>query len=107
MYDWTLEIYVNTRTPAAMDAMVFLLSPQSTLHSQSPQRIPSINPDMTLGKCPQKHKSTNQYSVTCEGTRVSSHNEQVKVGAMESDELRRRSRDDAKSFARERQQALL
>lgn len=33
-----------------MDAMVFLLSPQSTLHSQSPQRIPSRNPDMILKK---------------------------------------------------------
>lgn len=38
-----------TRTPAAIDAMVFLLSPQSTLHSQSPHRIPSRKPDMTLG----------------------------------------------------------
>lgn len=28
--------------------MVFLLSPQSTLHSQSPQRIPSRNPDIAL-----------------------------------------------------------
>lgn len=40
----------NTRTPAATDAMAFLLSPQSTLHSQSPHRIPSRNPDMTAGK---------------------------------------------------------
>lgn len=44
---WETE---NTRTPAATDAMEFLLSPQSTLHSQSPHRIPSRKPDMTVGE---------------------------------------------------------
>lgn len=42
--------FSNTRTPAATDAMAFLLSPQSMLHSQSPHRIPSRNPDMTVEK---------------------------------------------------------
>lgn len=40
----------TTSTPAATDAMAFLLSPQSTLHSQSPHRIPSRNPDMAVGE---------------------------------------------------------
>lgn len=44
------EAHVYTRTPAVTEAMAFLLSPQSTLHSQSPHRIPSRKPDMTLGK---------------------------------------------------------
>lgn len=38
----------RTKTPAAMEAMVFLFSPQSTLHSQSPHLIPSRNPDILL-----------------------------------------------------------
>ncbi len=42
------KIYWHTRTPAAMEAMVFLFSPQSTLHSQSPHLIPSRNPDILL-----------------------------------------------------------
>lgn len=41
-------IVKHTRTPAALDAMVFRLSPQSTLHSQSPHRTLSKNPDMVL-----------------------------------------------------------
>lgn len=51
------EISGNTRTPAAIEAIVFLRSPQSTLHSQSPHRIPSRNPDMTLEKSKCRCKS--------------------------------------------------
>lgn len=51
------EINGNTRTPAAIEAIVFLRSPQSTLHSQSPHRIPSRNPDMTLEKSKRRSKS--------------------------------------------------
>ncbi len=42
------KIYWHTRTPAAMEAIVFLFSLQSTLHSQSPHLIPSRNPDILL-----------------------------------------------------------
>lgn len=38
----------HTNTPAAIEAMVFLFSAQSMLHSHSPHLIPSRNPDIFL-----------------------------------------------------------
>lgn len=70
-----------TRTPAAIDAMVFRLSPQSTLHSQSPHRTLSKNPDMVLSWKVKGKGAKMLQTLVCEMTdaRHPLHTYRVKV----------------------------